>query len=319
MTTPVRYRVSHVTHYRYNAPVSQCLSEARLTPRTLPWQTVESSVITTVPAPASITTRRDYFGNIVSAFSIVESHERYSTQATSLVEVRPRPALSPGVPWEAAREALTAHVSSDTLAALEYTCESPFVPIADELAAYARTSFTPGRVLTEAARELSHRVFTEFAYKPSSTAIDTPLLDTLRLRRGVCQDFSHVMIGALRGLGLAARYVSGYLRSGADYQGAEASHAWVSVYCPGDGWVDFDPTNDVLPDTGHVTVAWGRDYGDVAPVKGIALGGGKQVVDVAVRVDPEPSNQPSQSRQPNQSSQSGQSGQTNPAGRPGPL
>lgn len=280
------YRVTHTTLYKYDAPVSQCLSEARLTPRALPWQTVLSSAIETVPAPASLTARRDYFGNAVSAVSILESHDRFSTVATSLVRVEPRPPLSPGLAWEAVRAELRAHETPEALAALEFVCDSPFVAAAPELAEYARACFLPGRSITAAVGELNHRIHTEFAYKPTSTAIDTPLLEVLRTRRGVCQDFSHLMIGALRSLGLAARYVSGYLRSGADYQGAEASHAWVSVYSPGDGWVDFDPTNDVLPGTGHVTVAWGRDYGDVTPVKGIALGGGRQVVEVAVRVDP---------------------------------
>ena len=153
-----------------------------------------------------------------------------------------------------------------------------------ELMAYARPSFDAGRPLIAAAADLSHRIHAEFTYKPESTSIETPLLDTLRMKRGVCQDFSHVMIGALRSLGLAARYVSGYLRSGSDHLGGEASHAWVGVFIPDVGWVDFDPTNDVMPDTDHVTIAWGRDYADVTPMKGIARGGGKQQVDVEVRV-----------------------------------
>jgi transglutaminase-like putative cysteine protease len=160
------------------------------------------------------------------------------------------------------------------------------VPVGAELAAYARPSFTAGRGLLDAVDDLSHRIHTEFKYQPNTTSIDTPVLDALKAKRGVCQDFSHVMIGALRSQRLAARYVSGYLRSGADYQGAEASHAWVSVYLPGTGWVDVDPTNDVRPAAGHLTLGWGRDYGDVTPVKGIALGGGQQLVEVEVRVEP---------------------------------
>ena len=281
------YRVTHTTRYRYEAPVSQCQSEVRLTPRQLPWQTVLASAIETLPVPASVTTRKDYFGNEVNAFSILESHDRFSTIATSVVRVDPRPAAPAAeLGWEAAGRELAAHGSVAALEAFEFVFDSPFVAADPKLAEYARPSFRPGRPIVAAVEELSHRIHAEFAYKPRSTAIDTPLLDTLRARRGVCQDFSHVMIGALRSLGLAARYVSGYLRSGADYQGAEASHAWVSVFCAEAGWVDFDPTNDVRPATGHVTVAWGRDYGDVTPVKGIALGGGKQDVEVAVRVEP---------------------------------
>jgi transglutaminase-like putative cysteine protease len=134
--------------------------------------------------------------------------------------------------------------------------------------------------------DLSHRIHTEFKYEPNTTSIDTPVLEALKAKRGVCQDFSHVMIGALRSQRLAARYVSGYLRSGADYQGAEASHAWVSVLVPGAGWLDIDPTNNVRPGTGHLTLAWGRDYGDVVPVKGVALGGGSHTVEVEVRMEP---------------------------------
>ena len=185
-----------------------------------------------------------------------------------------------------ARDAIAAYDTVDLLEAFEFVFGSPYVGTAAPLADYARPSFPPGRPLLDAVDDLSHRIHADFTYAPNTTAIDTPVLDALRTRKGVCQDFSHVMIGALRSMGLAARYVSGYLRSGADYQGAEASHAWVSVFVPGVGWVDFDPTNDVRPTTNHVTVAWGRDYGDVTPVKGISLGGGGQVVDVVVRVEP---------------------------------
>jgi len=161
-------------------------------------------------------------------------------------------------------------------------CESLVKAVAE----YARPVFAPGRPLVESLRELQHRINGEFEYKPQSTEIGVPLQEVLEKRHGVCQDFAHVMIGALRSAGLAARYVSGYLRSGKDVQGAEASHAWVSAYVPGVGWVDFDPTNDVMPTDGHVTVGWGRDYGDVTPLKGVALGGGGQTVDVEVHVAP---------------------------------
>ena len=176
--------------------------------------------------------------------------------------------------------------SPHTLAAYEFVFDSPFVAASPQLAAFGAATFTPGRHLAEAVTELSTRIHKEFSYKPKSTSIDSSLEDVLSRRQGVCQDFAHVMIGVMRSYRLAARYVSGYLRSGAKYLGAEASHAWVSVYLPGYGWLDLDPTNNVLPSDGHVTVAWGRDYGDVTPVKGISLGGGGQVVDVVVRVEP---------------------------------
>ena len=283
----MRYRATHTTRYRYDATVSQCQSEVRLTPRALPWQALVESRIEATPGPASVEAHKDYFGNDVTTFTILESHDRFAIVATSVVDVQPRPApLEGDTPWEQVRDALAAHNRPDTLEAFEYVFDSPFVTAGAELAAYAHPSFPAGRALLDAVDDLSHRIHAEFTYKPNATNIDTPLLEVLKARRGVCQDFSHVMIGTLRSLRLAARYVSGYLRSGADYQGAEASHAWVSVYLPGAGWVDFDPTNDVRPGTGHVTLGWGRDYSDVTPVKGIALGGGQQLVEVEVRVEP---------------------------------
>ena len=190
------------------------------------------------------------------------------------------------IPWEAIRDQIAQQPDPALLEAYEFVFDSPYVPWAPELADYARPSFAPGRPLVDAVTELSHRIHTEFRYQPQSTSIDMPLLEVLGNRRGVCQDFAHVMIGALRSLRLPARYVSGYLRSGAAYQGADASHAWVSVFLPVTGWLDFDPTNDLRPSDGHVTLGWGRDYGDVTPVKGIALGGGEQIVEVEVRVEP---------------------------------
>lgn len=281
------YRVQHATRYRYDAPVSQCQSEVRLTPRALPWQTVLDISVETLPVSGWVDRRVDYFGNEVRTFWIQERHDRFSTVATSRVRIDPRPpAVLEGMSWEAARDLIAAHATADSLAAFEFVFDSPFVAQAAELAAYAKPSFERGRPLLASVDELSHRIHTEFTYKPASTSIDTPLLETLRFKRGVCQDFSHVMIGALRSLGLAARYVSGYLRSGVDQVGSEASHAWVGVFVPELGWVDFDPTNDVRPNLNHVTLAWGRDYADVAPMKGIALGGGKQLVEVDVRVQP---------------------------------
>lgn len=283
----MRYKATHATRYRYDATVSQCQSEVRLTPRALPWQALIESRIEATPGAASVEAHKDYFGNDVTTFTILESHDRFAIVATSVVDVQPRPVPDASErPWESVRDELAAHARPETLEAFEFVCDSPFVAAGPELASYARASFPAGRGLLEAVDDLCHRIHAEFTYKANTTNIDTPLLETLKARRGVCQDFSHVMIGALRSQRLAARYVSGYLRSGADYQGAEASHAWVSVYLPGAGWVDVDPTNDVRPGTGHVTLGWGRDYGDVTPVKGIALGGGQQLVEVDVRVEP---------------------------------
>jgi len=284
----MRYRAVHKTRYTYQEAVSQCLSEARLLPRSLPGQRVHETKLTVSPEPAVFATRTDYFGNLVSAFSVFEPHDRLSVTATSVVEVAAQAELLElQATWEEARAALACPPDEETLAACEFACDSPFVEAGSELAQFAQPTFTPCRPLLEAAQELMHRIHTEFRYAPRSTEIDTPLAEVIRNRCGVCQDFAHLMIGALRSHGLAARYVSGYLRSGTRYQGAEASHAWVAVFVPGAGWVGFDPTNDVSPGEGHITLAWGRDYADVTPLKGITLGGGDHTVEVEVRVTPE--------------------------------
>lgn len=282
----MHYRVFHTTRYRYDAQVSQCQTAARLTPRALPWQRVHESTIETTPAATYVDHHKDYFGNDVTTFSILQPHDHFTTTASSLVEVDAHATWSSAQAWDTVRDRLAAHDSADTLEAFEFVLPSPFVPPLPALAAYAQPSFPPGRPLVDAAEHLAHRIHADFAYVPWVTTIDTPLADIIDARRGVCQDFSHVMIGALRSMRVAARYVSGYLRSGADYQGAEASHAWVSVFVPDQGWLDIDPTNDMRPSDGHVTVAWGRDYGDVAPIRGLALGGGSHLVDVEVRVVP---------------------------------
>lgn len=282
----MRYLTSHTTRYLYEGPVAQCVSEARLVPRELPNQRVLTSRVEVDPEPVVIDQRKDYFGNDVHAFSISRQHDRFTTTSTSLVEVDAPVQLSASIAWEQVRAQVAAYADADTLAAYEFVFESPYVDVTRELADFARPLFAPGRPYLEAAGELSHRIHEEFTYLPKSTSIDMPLQEVFRGRHGVCQDFAHVMIGALRALRLPARYVSGYLRSGVEYQGSEASHAWVAVFVPGSGWANFDPTNDVIPSQGHVTLAWGRDYGDVTPVKGVALGGGRHTIEVEVRVVP---------------------------------
>lgn len=286
MTT--RYRTRHITRYTYDDPVSQCQTEVRLRPRENGRQVLEHWHLHIQPEPVSMNRRTDYFGNDVCCFSILEPHDRLTVTATGEVSLTPPTDLLPSVtaPWDAVRDQLAAPRTRELLEASEYRWESPLVPWLPQLRAYAKPVFAPGRPIVEAAEELTHRIYTEFDYSPKATSIDTPLTDVLKLRQGVCQDFAHLMIGSLRAIGLAARYVSGYLKSGTQYTGAEASHAWVSVYVPGNGWVDFDPTNDVIPGNGHVTLAWGRDYSDVSPVKGVTMGGGEQTVEVEVRVAP---------------------------------
>jgi transglutaminase-like putative cysteine protease len=282
------YEVTHITRYQYEAPVSQCLNEVRLTPRASATQQVNVSSLQVEPAPAFVYQRRDYFGNDVSTFGVFEIHESLTATARSHVEVKPTgiDVEANQVGWQEVRRQIAAQADEGCLQASEFIYESPYIPLSPELAAYAREDFGADRPLIDLVRGLSHRIHEEFKYQPLSTSIDLPLVEILRNRRGVCQDFAHVMIGALRSQRLAARYVSGYVRSGRDVQGAQASHAWVSVFFPGAGWFDFDPTNDVMPSESHVTLAWGRDYGDVTPVKGVTLGGRGQTVEVEVYVKP---------------------------------
>jgi transglutaminase-like putative cysteine protease len=288
------YSAIHITRQLYQSPVSQSLNELRLTPRSLPGQQVRQVNICIEPEPATWQSRKDYFGNEVITVGVYEPHSRLVIEAKSIVEVGTPSldALSP-MPWEQARDLIAAHPDDESLAALEFVYDSPFIAAADELAGYARPSFPPGRPLAEALLELSHRIYTEFKYKPNSTSIEMPLLEVLGNRQGVCQDFAHVMIGALRSLRLPARYTSGYLRSSPGSHGAEASHAWVAAFVPGSGWVSYDPTNDVMPTDRHLTLAWGRDYGDVTPVKGVAVGGGSHSVEVEVMVKAMESNEAS--------------------------
>jgi transglutaminase-like putative cysteine protease len=281
------FEVSHKTRYSYESAVTYCINETRLTPRTLPNQFVRRTGIHVDPLPNFLRNHVDYFGNDVSSFGVFEKHDHFEASAESLVEVQSTPFdLQSSPSWEEARELLASQADDACLEASEYLYDSPFVSRSLELSEYAKETFNAGRPLLEAAKELSHRIHEEFEYKAASTSIDIPLSEVMRTRRGVCQDFAHVMIGALRSMRLSARYVSGYVRPGPRIQGAQASHAWVSVFIPGSGWLSFDPTNDVIPSDGHVTLAWGRDYGDVTPVKGVTLGGGRQTVTVEVYVKP---------------------------------
>ena len=281
------YRTTHTTTYVYDEPVAQSISEARLTPRSFERQRVQEVHIDVQPGFATRETRTDYFGNEVTTIAVFGTHERFIVTATSLVETGLGPVRQlPEVPWETVRDLLAVPTDEESLAASEFIFESPYVPLVGAVADFARATFTPARPVVESMRELKHRIHDEFIYKPESTSIEVPLQEVMDKRHGVCQDFAHVMIGALRSMGLAARYVSGYLRSGEDVQGWEASHAWVSAYCPGLGWLDVDPTNNVVPTDGHVTLAWGRDYGDVSPLRGLVLGGGAHKLRVSVDMEP---------------------------------
>jgi transglutaminase-like putative cysteine protease len=291
-----RLSISHVSEYRYSTRVELAYHMAYLTPRSEDFQSVDQCVLNIDPPPNDRHTGFDAFGNIRSVFSFYAPHEGLRVEARSRLRVRDRhPGLDPAASphWEQVRDSLQYRAATAYVPASEFAFASPYVPRDRELAQYARASFAPGQPLMQAAIDLMHRIHADFQYRPASTEISTPLLQAFRARTGVCQDFSHVMIGCLRSIGLSARYVSGYLVHDASPGrsrpvGAQASHAWVSVFCPVLGWVDLDPTNDVIAQQDHVTVAFGRDYADVAPLRGVIRGGAKHVLEVAVRATRDP-------------------------------
>jgi transglutaminase-like putative cysteine protease len=282
----VTYNVVHTTRYAYSEAVSVSHHLARVTPRACPGQECLAHELQIEPAPAVVRSHRDYFGNAVDLFIVEQAHAELIVRSTSTVKVsaRTRPDSAATPPWEEARE-----YDALPLDALECLFDSASIPVSDAVAGYAHPSFAPHRPLLEAVEDLMSRIHDDFTFDPKATTVTTPLRDVLALRRGVCQDFARLAIACLRSHGIAARYVSGYLEtlppSGTPrLAGVDASHAWLSIYCPGLGWVDVDPTNNMFPSTTHVTLAWGRDYADVSPVRGVILGGGQHSLHVSVDV-----------------------------------
>lgn len=287
------YNLIHQTIYEYVSPVTVSHHAARVQPRLLAGQQVENFTLHIGPAPAVSKPRLDFFGNQICGFSIQEIHQRLEITARSRVTVfsNTPPALALSPDWEGVVELFSDPVSPEVVAPYQFVFDSPLLRASPELADYARKSFSPQTPLLVAVADLNRRIFTDFKYDPVATTVATPLEEVLEKRRGVCQDFAHLAIASLRSLGLPARYVSGYLRTRppAGKQrlvGADASHAWFSVFCPDVGWVDFDPTNNLMPAEEHITVAFGRDYTDVSPVTGVITGGGEHEVKVSVDVEP---------------------------------
>lgn len=290
----ISYRVEHVTLYEYTAPVTLSQQLLHLTPRALPWQQCETHALAIEPPAAEYIEREDFFGNRIVQFAVRTAHQQLEVVADSIVHLRPRWEgldLERSSAWESVRERLHDVTQPPLLEPGQYLFESPNIEFAPELAHYAAQSFEPERPILAGAHELMRRIHADFKFDAEATTVATPLAEVIAHRHGVCQDFAHLMIGCLRMLGLPARYVSGYLLTRPPpgkprLVGADASHAWVSVFCPKLGWVDFDPTNDLLPDLEHITVAWGRDFSDVTPMRGVILGGGTQELDVSVTVTP---------------------------------
>ncbi len=331
----MKYRVRHRSRYSYARQVQLSYHALHLRPRRTAHQRVLRASISTDPGPATLSEGADYFGNRLDLLTVTEPHLRLTVDLDAVVEVAfpPPPDATPG--WEQVRDLLRAARGQEVSAAAEFAYPSALATADEAIARYAAVSFAPGREVLDGARELTTRIHRDFAFDPEATSISTPLAETMRMRRGVCQDFAQIQIAGLRSLGLAARYVSGYIRNdrgGAlpphaardgsppdgpplaapwadaaardnagsgtampqaagsvddahcEFVGADASHAWVSVYCPGSGWVDLDPTNDLVVRQSHVVLAWGRDYRDVSPISGILVGGGEHALDVEVAV-----------------------------------
>ncbi len=292
----MRYQITHCTTYNYASEVSVSHHVARVAPRALPRQTCPTHDLAVDPAPSLTNARDDYFGNRAAFFTITGSHRRLVVTARSAVEVQPTPPLN-GLatpPWESVRALFTdaSPAANGGAEAQEFVFPSTFVPRLSALADYAAESFPAERPTLVAVLDLTKRMRADLKFDPKATTVATPLEQVLRQRRGVCQDFAHFQIGCLRALGLPARYVSGYLETippagQARLVGADASHAWVQAYIPPVGWIDVDPTNNVLPSDRHITVAWGRDFDDVSPIRGVIIGGGRHTLSVAVDVAPE--------------------------------
>ncbi len=289
------YRLTHTTTYHYGGVVSLSHHLLRLQPRELPRQRCLLNELQIEPRPDVLCAHRDYFGNAMTFVTIEGSHKRLVITSRSQVEstapMPPGPAQSP--PWETARDISPDGDHETFLQTREFTYASPLIQKRPEFGAYAAPSFSPDRPLLEAVLDLTGRMRADFKFDPDATSVATPLLEVFQTRRGVCQDFAQLEIACLRAMGIAARYVSGYLETEPPpgkprLAGADASHAWVSFHCPGTGWIDVDPTNNLLVSNRHITIAWGRDYSDVSPIRGIIVGSGEHSMDVAVDVIPMP-------------------------------
>ena len=314
----VRYIVHHETRYAYTAPVSQSWQLARLTPRMLAWQRLLSYTLDIEPRADERRDELDSFGNQVTHFGLHGAHRALKVRMECLVEVGARPVPEESAPpswpqqlslqggarsqsrglaptvasgWESVREAIRHDPQQDDLIPASMSEATPLVPLSENARLYASRSFTHGRPWLEAVIELMHRIHADFEFEPGATTVSTSVDEVLTQRRGVCQDFAHLMLACLRAHGLPARYVSGYLLTEpppgmARLMGVDASHAWIAAYSPQHGWVEFDPTNDQLADQRYITLTWGADFADVVPLRGVIYGGGDQLMNVEVSVIP---------------------------------
>lgn len=287
----MKYRVRHYTEYDYQDAASACYNRLCLTPNSGEQQHCLNSEVLITPIPDEINYRHDFFGNKLIFFSLNQEHKKLRININSVVTVDGRPnadlAFSSMILWKDVHQYLTAHGLFDII---QYTLPSAYVPISEAIKEFSKSCFQEDYTLWSACQSLMKKVYETIEFKPGFTTVNTPVETVLKIKKGVCQDFAHVMIACLRNMGLPARYVSGYIETvpppGKErLVGADASHAWVAVYFPHIGWVEFDPTNNLLPSYKHITVAVGRDYMDIAPIKGIVFSSGKQNLTVKVDVE----------------------------------
>ncbi|MBC3207379.1 transglutaminase family protein [Pseudomonas sp. SWRI111] len=292
-----RYQIFHDTSYHYDSPVSLAQQLAHLWPRECDWQRCTEQQLLISPEPTVRRDELDVFGNPLTRLAFERPHDQLQVNARLTVEVLARPVLdfNQSPVWEQTRDALTYSsqpLSADLLEACRYRFQSPYVHLKRSFVEFSQSCFPAGRPLLLGVQDLMQKIFSEFTFDAEATQVATPLVEVLERRRGVCQDFAHLMLACVRSRGLAARYISGYLLTQPPpgqprLIGADASHAWVSVFCPVLGWVDFDPTNNVRPALEHITLAWGRDFSDVSPLRGVILGGGNHDPEVRVTVMPQ--------------------------------
>lgn len=286
------YDIHHTTTYDYLGEVSVSHHLLRLTPRDSARQRCLEHELTITPEPGNVSRYEDYFGNPTRFLALEKPHRKLVITARSRVALSPVfiPEAAETPSWESARATGRQEHSAAALEAREFIYPSPLVPAPHDFEEYAAPSFQPNRPILQAVADLTLRIHTDYIFDPTATTVATPVGEVLLNRRGVCQDLAHVQIACLRSQGLAARYVSGYLETEPSpgqpkLRGVDASHAWVSFFCPGVGWLEVDPTNNCFPSLRHITVAWGRDYSDVCPVRGVLLGGENQTLSVAVDVN----------------------------------
>ncbi len=288
----MEYQITHITEYEYFQPIAICHNIAKLLVRNTSDQQSIKTNINISPEPDRISEYVDFFGNKVLYFAIQQEHKKLTVSIQSIIEKTISSPIQVNIYSDLAWNeipALLLDVTPEHITAKQFISETDYTKTSSEIHEYALKSFINGRSFFESTKELMQRIYTDFEFKPGSTNVTTPLIEVMKERKGVCQDFAHLAIACVRSVGLPARYVSGYIETAAPEGkeklfGVDASHAWFSIYIPNTGWIDFDPTNNIIPSQQHITIGWGRDYADITPLKGVIVSSGKHKLSVSVDV-----------------------------------